>query len=65
MEEAPEIAVSLFCTFRACAETSPNYESQGKKFHNGRRKNEPRAGNGTGQASSSGRVHEGAVTEGG
>eukprot|EP00969_Alexandrium_andersonii_P087348 3853589-Alexandrium_andersonii.AAC.1 len=63
MEEAPEIGVSLFCAFRACAQTSPNYQSQGQSVRKGKRKpakNEPRPCNGTGQASSSGGVHEGA-----
>eukprot|EP00969_Alexandrium_andersonii_P290298 12831459-Alexandrium_andersonii.AAC.1 len=56
MKNTPEIAVSLFCAFRACAETSPNYESKSNSVRKGKRKPDkkaPRPGNGTGEASSS------------
>eukprot|EP00969_Alexandrium_andersonii_P308091 13618021-Alexandrium_andersonii.AAC.1 len=53
IEKKPETAVWLFCAFRACAETSPNYASNGKSARKGKRKpDEPRPGKGTGQASS-------------
>eukprot|EP00969_Alexandrium_andersonii_P319516 14114965-Alexandrium_andersonii.AAC.1 len=68
MAKDPKIAVSLFCAFRACAETSPNYESKGESARKGRRepdKNDPRPGNGTTQASRSSGVREDALTEGG
>eukprot|EP00969_Alexandrium_andersonii_P237277 10473794-Alexandrium_andersonii.AAC.1 len=64
MKETSEIAVSLFCAFRACAEKSPHCKSKGKSVPNKSKPKpatkEPHPGNSTGEASSSGGVHEGA-----